>query len=119
MVFGLLISALTIFSVSMSEGLIMVSILLGIQGISYGIYLTSGNVYVAMNSEEENRGTAMAVYSMFGNVSGIINPVVLRFIAETLGPRGALQFSADTTLLGLILVYYMARRGGDTERLPK
>jgi len=109
MMFGLLLSALTIFSVSISTGLIMLSVLLGIQGIAYGIYLTSGNVYVAMNSEEEYRGTTMAVYSMFRNVSGIINPVILGFIAEIHGPRVALQFSTGMTLLGLILVYYMAR----------
>ena len=119
MVFGLLMSAFTIFSVSMSTGLIMISALLGIQGIAYGIYLTSGNVYIAMNSEEENRGTAMAVYSMFGNVSGIINPVILGFIAETLGPRGALQFSAGMALLGLTLVYYMAKKGGGNKMPPR
>lgn len=119
MVFGLLMSAVTIFSVSQSTGLILVSALLGIQGIAYGIYLTSGNVYVAMSSGEENRGTAMAMYSMFGNVSRIINPIILGLIAETLGPKGALQFSAGMTLLGLILVFYMARRGREDERPPE
>jgi MFS family permease len=119
MVFGLLMSALTILSVSMSTGLIIVSALLGIQGIAYGIYLTSGNVYVAMNSEEEYRGTAMAVFSMFGNVSGIINPFILGLIAETLGPKGALQISAGMTLLGIILVYYMASRGARAARDPQ
>ena len=79
--------------------------------LAYGTYLTSGNVYVALNSGEESRGTAMAVYSMFGNVSGIINPVVLGLIAENLGSRGALQFSTGMTLLGLVLVSYMAKKG--------
>jgi MFS family permease len=116
MVFGLLMSAVTIFSVSQSTGLILVSALLGIQGIAYGIYLTSGNVYVAESSGEENRGTAMAVYSMFGNVSRIINPMILGLIAETIGPRGALQFSTGMTLVGLILVVYMARRGSEDKR---
>jgi MFS family permease len=119
MVFGLLMSAVTIFSVSQSTGLILVSALLGIQGIAYGIYLTSGNVYVAESSGEESRGTAMAVYSMFGNVSRIINPMILGLIAETIGPRGALQFSTGMTLVGLILVFYMARRGSEDERPPE
>jgi len=119
MVFGLLMSAVTIFSVSQSTGLILVSALLGIQGIAYGIYLTSGNVYVAESSGEESRGTAMAVYSMFGNVSRIINPIILGLIAETIGPRGALQFSTGMTLVGLILVVYMARRGSEDERPPE
>jgi MFS family permease len=111
MVFGLLMSAFTIFSVSQSTGLTLVSTLLGIQGIAYGIYLTSGNVYVAQSSGEESRGTAMAVFSMFANVSEIINPLILGLIAETLGPRGALQFSTGMTLVGLILVFFLASRG--------
>jgi MFS family permease len=119
MVFGLLMSAVTIFSVSQSTSLIIVSLLLGIQGIAYGIYLTSGNVYVALSSDEENRGTAMAMYSMFGNVSRIINPMILGLIAETLGPREALQFSTGMTLVGLILVFYLARRGREDESPPE
>ncbi|TRO49137.1 MFS transporter [Candidatus Bathyarchaeota archaeon] len=117
MVLGLLVSAVTIFSVSQSTGLILVSALMGIQGIAYGIYLTSGNVYVAQSSGEESRGTAMAVYSMFGNVSRIINPVMLGLIAETLGSGLALQFSTGMTLVGLILVLYLANRGPE-ERTP-
>ena len=110
MVAGLLVSSLTIFSVSASTGLVLVSVLMGLQGIAYGVYLTSGNVYVAGNSEEDNRGTAMAGYSMFGNLSGIINPLILGFIAETYGAQGALKFSSVITLLGLILVYILASR---------
>ena len=109
MLFGLVLSAVTIFSVSESSLLIVVSILLGLQGIAYGIYYTSGNVYVALHSEEDFRATAMAVYSMFGNLSGIINPIVLGLIAETLGSKGALQFSTIFTLIGVVVVYLLAR----------
>ena len=112
MVSGLILSAVTIFGVSQLTTLTLVSIILGIQGIAYGIYLTSGNVYVAQNSEEASRGAAMAVFSMFGNLSGIINPLILGFIAETFGSRGALQFSSIFTLIGVILVYYL---GGKVE----
>lgn len=109
MILSLLLSSFTIFGVSQSSGLIAISVLLGLQGIAYGVYLTSGNVYVALNSDEENRGTGMAVYSMFGNLSGIINPLILGLIAETLGSREALQFSSLMTLIGIVLVYYLAR----------
>jgi MFS family permease len=110
MVVGLLVLSLTIFSVSESSGLILVSVLMGLQGVAYGVYLTSGNVYIATNSEEDYRGIAMAVYSMFGNLSGIINPLILGFIAETYGSKGALKFSSIITLLGLFFVYNLASR---------
>jgi len=109
MLMGLILSAVTIFSVSESSTLILVCVLLGLQGIAYGMYYTSGNVYVALHSDEENRGTAMAVYSIFGSLSGIVNPLVLGLIAETLGSKGALQFSTVFTLLGVVVVYFLAR----------
>jgi DHA1 family multidrug resistance protein-like MFS transporter len=108
MVIGLMLSAVMIFSVSQSTGLILISMLMGAQGIAYGIYLTSGNVYVASNSNEQQRGTAMAMYSMFGNLSGIINPLILGLIAEAFGSRGALQFSTTTTIFGVVLIYLLA-----------
>jgi len=110
MISGLILSSIMIFGVSQSTLLTYVSILMGIQGIAYGIYLTSGSIYVAQNSEENYRGTAMAVYSMFGNLSGIINPLILGLIAENIGSRGALVFSSAVTLIGVLLVYYLGRK---------
>ena len=43
MVVGLLVSSLTIFSVSESSGLILVSVLMGLQGVAYGVYLKQLN----------------------------------------------------------------------------
>ena len=117
MVAGLLVSSLTIFSISASSRLILVSVLMGFQGVAYGVYLTSGNVYVAGNSDEDNRGTAMAVYSMFGNLSGIINPLILGVIAENYGSQGALKLSSIMTLFGLLFVYILAsRKPADTAK---
>lgn len=117
MILGLVLSSVTIFGVSQLTVLTFVSILMGVQGIAYGIYLTSGNVYVAQTSEEGSQGTAMAVYSMFGNLSGIINPLILGLIAENLGSRGALQFSSIMTLLGVVLVYVLAGKGEISESI--
>jgi len=115
MMLGLILSAVSIFSVSMSTSLTLISVIMGIQGIAYGVYLTSGNVYVANNSIEQNRGTAMATFTMFGTLSGIINPVILGVIAEKLGPREALQFSTVATVLGVILLYYIASKNSSHE----
>lgn len=110
MVAGLTLSALTILTVSMQTALTAVSIILGIQGLAYGIYLTSGNVYVTEETPPDQRGTAMAVYSMFGNMGGILGPLLLGIIAETTNAGGALRFSALVTLAGLILTYLVRRR---------
>jgi MFS family permease len=107
---GLLLSAVTMFTVSNSSGLVLVSVLMGVQGVAYGVYLTSGNVYVSEEAPRDHKATAMAVYSMFGNIGGIVGPVMLGVIAERIGARGALQFSAAATVLGVALAMILARR---------
>lgn len=107
---GLLLSAATMFTVSNSSGLMLVSVLMGVQGLAYGVYLTSGNVYVSEEAPKDHKATAMAVYSMFGNIGGIVGPVMLGVIAERIGVRGALQFSAAATVLGVALAMILARR---------
>jgi len=107
---GLLLSAATIFTVSNSSGLVLVCVLMGVQGVAYGVYLTSGNVYVSEEASKDRKATAMAVYSMFGNIGGIVGPATLGVIAERIGARGALQFSAAATVLGVALAMTLARR---------
>jgi hypothetical protein len=56
---------------------------------------------------------------MFGNLSGIINPLILGLIADAIGTEGALQFSSGMTLLGLILVYFMASKNFSTDEFTE
>jgi len=114
---GLLLSAATMFTVSNSSGLMLVSVLMGVQGVAYGVYLTSGNVYVSEEAPKDHKATAMAVYSMFGNIGGIVGPVMLGVIAERIGVRGALQFSAAATVLGVALAMILARRDSKSSDL--
>lgn len=104
MVVGLLLSAATIFTISNSTGLVLVSVLMGLQGIAWGVSLMSGNVYVSEEAPADRKATAMAIYSIFGNIGGIVGSVIIGVIAERTGARGALQFSTATTILGVALV---------------
>ena len=107
---GLLLSAATLFTVSTSVGLVVVSVLMGVQGVAYGVYLTSGNVYVSEEAPMGRRATAMAVYSMFGNLGGILGPAALGVMAERTGAGGALRFSAAAAMVGVALALALARR---------
>jgi len=107
---GLLLSSATLFTVSNSMGLVVVSVLMGVQGVAYGVYLTSGNVYVSEEAPMGRRATAMAVYSMFGNLGGILGPAALGVIAERMGAGGALRFSAAAAVVGVALALTLARR---------
>jgi MFS family permease len=110
MITGLVLSAVALFAVSTFSTLIIISTLMGIQGIAYGVFLTTGNIYVAEESPQELRGTSMALYSMFGYISSIVNPLILGFLAERFGSKAALQFSALASVLLVLPVYFLGRR---------
>jgi MFS family permease len=109
MILGLLLSASTIFSVSISEGLILISLIMGLQGIAYGVYLTAGNAYVTESVPSEHRGTAMGIYSTFGNVSRIISPITLGIIGEAWGLKGILQTAAVVSITGSCVIWFLTR----------
>jgi DHA1 family multidrug resistance protein-like MFS transporter len=111
-VLGLGVSAATLFSLSAFDGLTVISVILGIQGATYGVYLTAGNVYVAGESPEEMRGASMGVYSVFSNVSGVLSPLIMGTISEAWGFKGAFRMAAVLALLGAIITVGTSRRGG-------
>ena len=109
MIMGLVLSALTIFSVSLSEGLIVISVIMGLQGIAYGVYLTAGSAYVTESAPPKQRGTAMGIYSTFGNISRIVSPITLGIIGEVWGLRGVLQTAAVVSIIGSCATWFLTR----------
>lgn len=112
MVLGLVVSAAALFALPTSGSLVLVSVILGVQGAAYGVYLTSGNVFVTDESSAEQRGAAMGVYATFSNVSGVVSPVILGVASETWGFRGAFWGSSVLALVGTALVLALSRRRG-------
>jgi MFS family permease len=100
---GIGVSALTIIAVPRFDNLVLLSIILGIQGISYGMYLTSGNVYITEEAPKGLGGAAIGVFSTFSNLSGIVSPIVLGMASEAWGIRTALRGAAVVSLFGVLL----------------
>jgi MFS family permease len=110
MTLGLGLSALTLFALPASDSLLVICLILGVQGVAYGVYLTSGNVYVTEEAPADQRGTAMGVYSTFSNVSGVVSPLILGAASEAWGFRGAFWASSALALCGSALPLLLSRR---------
>ncbi len=110
MLAALFISGVSIYGLSNTTLFMGMTVLLGLQGIAYGVFLTSGNIYIADESPAEMRGTAMGLYNMFGSISSIINPLILGFLADTYGTKGAFQFTAIVAVVGMIAIYFLNKR---------
>ena len=109
MILGLVLSASTIFCVSISEGLILISLIMGLQGIAYGVYLTAGTAYVTESAPPKHKGTAMGIYSTFSNISRIISPITLGIIGEAWGLKGILQTAAIVSIIGSCVIWFLTR----------
>ena len=109
MAFGLGASAIMILAIPAFDALILLSVILGLQGISYGIYLTSANTYVTEIAPEGMEGASMGVFSTFSNISGIISPIVLGVVAETFGINATFRVSFGLAVLGLVILSVISR----------
>lgn len=114
MALGLVVSAAALFALPSFEGLVVISAILGVQGAAYGVYLTSGNMYVTEEAPPEQRGTAMGVYSTFSNVSGVLSPLILGAASEAWGFRGAFWASSTLALGGTAVVLALSRKGRES-----
>ena len=109
MALGLGASALMILAIPAFDALVLLSVILGLQGISYGIYLTSSNTFVTEVAPEGMEGASMGVFSTFSNVSGIVSPVVLGVAAEAWGIDATFRVSFGLAVAGLVILGVLSR----------
>ena len=109
MAFGLGASAIMILAIPVFDALILLSVILGLQGISYGIYLTSANTYMTEVAPEGMAGASMGVFSTFSNVSGIVSPIVLGAVAEAYGINATFRVSFGLSVVGLVILSVISR----------
>ncbi len=109
MVFGLGASAVIILAVPAFDALVLLSVILGLQGIFYGIYLTSANTFVTEVAPEGMEGASMGVFSTFSNVSGIVSPIVLGAVAEAWGIDATFSVSFGLAVVGMVVLSVISR----------
>jgi MFS family permease len=109
MALGLGASAVMILTIPVFDALVLLSVILGLQGISYGIYLTSANIYVTEVATEGMEGASMGVFSTFANISGIVSPIVLGAVAETWGITTTFRVSFGLSVVGLVILLVLSR----------
>jgi MFS family permease len=112
MVASLALSASMLLLVAFTDQLLLVCILLGIQGLAYGVYLTSGNIYVTQEAPPDRRGAAIGTFSTFGNVSGVLSPLLMGAVAEVWGLKAVFQLSAVLSMAGVCLTLLLLKKGG-------
>lgn len=79
------------------------TVLVALEGLSFGAYLVSGQTYIADRTEMANRGTAVGLYSTAGSLGGTIGPLTLGIVAGFGGLSAVFSVTGWTLAVGLAL----------------
>lgn len=110
MLVALILAMLVTLFMAQTVSLPILGALLVVEGISFGMFLTSGQVFVAQHSSAETRGSAVGVYSTAGSLSAALGPLVQGLVANQWGVRAVFGTTALAVAAGLLAVSYLYTR---------
>ena len=83
---------------------LVLTALLILEGIGFGVFLVSGQSAVSEAAGRTNRGAAVGMFWMAGSIGDLFGPIVLGVIAQERGLMAVFQASAGAVLVGAGLV---------------
>lgn len=113
MLLALALGGVALIGLAMLRSYPAVVAALALEGISYGVFLTAGQAFVAQHVEPENLGAAFGSYTMAGGISAALSPFLLGAAADLLGIDIVFWYVGLLVLLGAvalaILLQYVRR----------
>jgi MFS family permease len=100
----LLAEAVIDVAIAHSTSALVLTGLLILEGIGFGIFLVSGQAAVAAASGPQNRGAAVGMFWMAGSVGELFGPIALGLIAQSLGLIAVFQSVAVAVSVGALLI---------------
>ena len=89
---------------------ILLTILLAGEGVCFGVFITSSQVFITEQFTESDRGTAMGVYSMTGSIAVSAGPFLLGAVADLWGLRAVFWFTSALVFVGILALVYLSSR---------
>ena len=83
---------------------LVLTALLILEGIGFGVFLVSGQSAVSEAAGRTNRGAAVGMFWMAGSIGDLFGPIVLGVIAQETGLIAVFQATAGAVLVGAGLV---------------
>jgi MFS family permease len=116
MISALSLGMVTVFLICCTGSPVLLTLLLMGEGICFGMFLTSGQAFVAEQFEASDRGAAMGIYGTAGSIGSALGPILLGGVAELWDLRAAFWLTGGLVAVGLPVLIYATRRHGDTAR---
>lgn len=99
MVTALVLATLVAFSLPQLIDPTILTILLTVEGVAFGLFLTSAQTTIASHADESSRGAALGLYMAAASVGDSVAPIFLGWVAQMLGVRSV--FFVVGSLVGL------------------
>lgn len=100
----LVVEAAIDLGISRSTSPGVLTALLILEGIGFGIFLVSGQTAVASAAGHSNRGAAVGLFWMAGSLGDLFGPIGLGVIAQEMGLIAVFQTVAVAVVVGAVLV---------------
>jgi MFS family permease len=97
---GLELIAVTGFG--LTESSVVLGVLLSLEGVASGAFMTSGHAFIAEHTVTESRGAALGLYSTAGSLSNALAPLGLGLVASALGLATVFLVSGVLIAAGLV-----------------
>jgi len=100
----LVVEAAINLMISRTSSPLVLTMLLILEGIGFGVFLVSAQTAVASAAGGGNRGAAVGLFWMAGSLGDLFGPIALGVLAQELGLIAVFQTVAVAVLVGAVLV---------------
>ncbi len=114
LILSLAVCAAVMFAIPRFSSAYLLTFLLAMEGVGFGIYLTSSSTYVVEVSKSPERGAAMGVSFTFSSLGDTISAFVLGVFADAFGLPSTFVLASVLAILGALTVGILSRRGPKT-----
>lgn len=82
---ALALAGATLLVMAATTGYTAYLVALAVEGITFGVFLTAGQAFVAQRTAPESLGAALGTYTMAGGISATLSPFVFGAMADAYG----------------------------------
>ena len=91
----------------------LLALFLSLEGIGFGVYMTSANIHIGEITDETNKGAAVGMYGLFSGLGSVLNMIILGFIAGKFGVENTFRFTSLMCLLGFLALSFTTMKKKD------
>jgi len=110
---AMVLSAIGLFLVPQFRVVWLFPVFLSLEGIGYGVFLTTTNTRIGEISDEGQKGAAVGIYNTFSGIGGVLNMTILGFVADAFGVENTFRFTSlmvSTGIIVILVISWLQRR---------